>query len=77
MDKLTGLFTAEMIAPCGLDCSLCECAHAASNPCPGCNGPDEKKPEFCAKYCGSFSAKSAGRTAIPIAMNARIIPVKT
>ena len=23
-----------------------------TNPCPGCNGPDEDKPEFCARYCG-------------------------
>ena len=22
------------------------------NPCPGCNGPNENKPEFCAKHCG-------------------------
>ncbi len=44
--------TAEMIAPCGLDCSLCKRALAAEDPCPGCHGPNENKPEFCAKKCG-------------------------
>ena len=46
------MFTAEMIAPCGLDCSLCAYAQKKVNPCPGCNGPDEYKPEFCSKRCG-------------------------
>ncbi len=46
-------FTAKMIAPCGLDCSLCVQAQLEVDPCPGCNGPDEpNKPEFCSKYCG-------------------------
>ena len=44
--------TAEMIAPCGLDCSLCKRALAEENPCPGCHGPNENKPEFCAYRCG-------------------------
>ena len=44
--------TAEMIAPCGLDCSLCKRALAETDPCPGCHGPDEHKPEFCANRCG-------------------------
>ena len=44
--------TAEMIAPCGLDCSICKRALAETDPCPGCLGPDEHKPEFCAKQCG-------------------------
>ena len=46
------LFTAEMIAPCGLDCSLCKRALAGENPCPGCHGPDETKPDFCSAKCG-------------------------
>ena len=46
------LFTAEMIAPCGLDCSLCKRAQAETDPCPGCHGPDENKPEFCREKCG-------------------------
>ncbi len=44
--------TASMIAPCGLDCSLCGRALAEKDPCPGCSGPDENKPAFCAKQCG-------------------------
>lgn len=46
------MFTADMIAPCGLDCSVCSRALQKDRPCPGCNGPDENKPEFCAKRCG-------------------------
>ena len=46
------MFTADMIAPCGLDCSLCSHALRKDDPCPGCNGPDENKPEFCSKRCG-------------------------
>ena len=46
------MITAEMIAPCGLDCSLCKRALAEANPCPGCHGPNENKPEFCAERCG-------------------------
>ena len=46
------MFTPEMMAPCGLDCSICFGALRKDNPCPGCNGPDENKPEFCAKWCG-------------------------
>ena len=46
------MFTADMIAPCGLDCSLCSRAHLKENPCPGCNGPEEHKPSFCSSRCG-------------------------
>lgn len=46
------LITARMIAPCGLDCGICKRALAKTDPCPGCLGPDEQKPEFCAKGCG-------------------------
>lgn len=46
------MFTADMIAPCGLDCTLCSYALRAENPCPGCNCPDQNKPEFCSKICG-------------------------
>jgi len=46
------MITAEMIAPCGLDCSLCKRALAETNPCHGCLGDDENKPDFCSKQCG-------------------------
>lgn len=45
-------FKAEMVAPCGLDCNICSRALIKDNPCPGCNGPDANKLEFCAKRCG-------------------------
>ena len=45
-------FTAEMIAPCGLDCSLCMRALVGETPCPGCNGPDENKADYCKTQCG-------------------------
>ncbi len=46
------MFTADMIAPCGLDCSICARALAKEDPCPGCRGPNENKPDFCANRCG-------------------------
>ena len=46
------MITAAMIAPCGLDCSICKRALAETDPCPGCHGPNENKPEFCAERCG-------------------------
>ena len=46
------MITAGMIAPCGLDCSLCKRALAETDPCPGCHGPNENKPECCAERCG-------------------------
>ena len=49
--KANGI-TAETIAPCGLDCALCKRALAETDPCPGCHGPDEHKPDFCANRCG-------------------------
>lgn len=45
------MFEARMIAPCGLDCSLCSEALKSENPCPGCKGSDEHKPEFCSVRC--------------------------
>ena len=46
------MFTADMIAPCGLDCSLCRHALEDDPPCPGCLGPDEGKMAFCVSGCG-------------------------
>ena len=45
------MFTENMVAPCGLDCSLCSQAHKKDHTCPGCMGPDEEKPEFCSTRC--------------------------
>ncbi len=52
MEERTSMFTAAMIAPCGLDCSICKRAHDETDPCPGCGGPDERKPSFCSERCG-------------------------
>lgn len=51
------MFTADMIAPCGLDCSICYQAQLKENPCPGCNTPGPDKPDFCSKYCGIILCK--------------------
>lgn len=50
--KPDNMFTAEMIAPCGLDCSLCRHAHDEEKPCPGCRGPEEDKYTYCHEICG-------------------------
>ena len=49
---MQNIISANMIAPCGLDCGICKRALTGTNPCPGCHGPDENKPEFCAYRCG-------------------------
>ncbi len=46
------MFKANMVAPCGLDCNICSQALIEDDPCQGCNGPDDHKPEFCAMHCG-------------------------
>ena len=46
------MFAANMIAPCGLDCSICKRALAEISPCAGCRGPNDNKPEFCSMGCG-------------------------
>ncbi|MBR6862049.1 MAG: DUF3795 domain-containing protein, partial [Acidaminococcaceae bacterium] len=46
------MFTKDMIAPCGLDCSICKRALAETHPCAGCRGPNDNKPEFCSVRCG-------------------------
>ena len=46
------MFNADMIAPCGLDCSICKRALAETGRCAGCRGPNDNKPEFCSKRCG-------------------------
>ena len=46
------MFTKDMIAPCGLDCSICKRALAESGRCAGCRGPNDNKPEFCSERCG-------------------------
>ena len=46
------MIIADMIAPCGLDCSICKRALAETGRCAGCRGPNDNKPEFCSERCG-------------------------
>lgn len=39
--------TADLIAPCGMDCGLCIGHLRSRKPCPGCNGEDSAKPGHC------------------------------
>lgn len=46
------MFTEKMIAPCGLDCSICWKAHDPAGACPGCLAETtEGKSPFCATKC--------------------------
>ena len=45
------MFSKNMIAPCGLDCSLCRHAHDPVQPCGGCLGPEGQKYEYCNTWC--------------------------
>lgn len=36
-----------MIAPCGMNCGICRANLREKNKCQGCNGPDDKKPNYC------------------------------
>ena len=36
-----------MIAPCGINCSLCLAHLRQKNYCPGCQGSDDQKPHHC------------------------------
>ena len=36
-----------IIAPCGIDCSLCRAYIRAHKPCPGCRGGDSNKSNAC------------------------------
>lgn len=39
--------SAELIAPCGMNCRLCSAYIRKKNPCPGCRGEDSLKPQYC------------------------------
>jgi hypothetical protein len=40
--------SAELIAPCGMDCGLCYTHLREKNRCPGCSADDAGKPRYCA-----------------------------
>ena len=39
-----GKFTPELIAPCGMNCGICQAYLREKNKCPGCRGLDKNKP---------------------------------
>ena len=39
--------TANLIAPCGMNCGLCSGYLRVKKPCPGCRGDDAGKPNYC------------------------------
>jgi hypothetical protein len=41
--------SAELIAPCGMNCRLCYGYIRPRNQCFGCRAPDDKKPQSCSK----------------------------
>jgi hypothetical protein len=45
--RLPDSLTAQMIAPCGMDCGLCLARLRERKSCDGCNGPDATKPPHC------------------------------
>jgi hypothetical protein len=54
----------ELIAPCGMNCSLCLAFQRTKRHCPGCRGPDEEKLPSCVrcqiKNCDKLSQSESG-----------------
>ena len=51
--------TTNLIAPCGMNCSLCLAYQRKNNKCPGCNTSSENKPKYCLvciiKHCDKLT----------------------
>ncbi len=60
------MFNADMIAPCGLDCSICKRALAETGRCAGCRGPNDNKPEFCSERCGIILCEKRKSSQYPL-----------
>jgi len=58
------LITAEMIAPCGMNCALCIGFLRERRPCAGCNGDDTHKPKHCVecaiRHCEEMGQDAGG-----------------
>lgn len=56
--------TPDMIAACGMDCTLCIGYLRERKPCAGCRGDDANKPSHCAvcviKNCDQIAAGESG-----------------
>jgi hypothetical protein len=61
--KKESLLTTKLIAPCGMNCSICYAYLRKKNKCPGCNIPDKNKPitriRCKIKTCKFFKNKKA------------------
>lgn len=54
---------ATMIAPCGMNCSLCMAYQREKNHCPGCRGQDEGKMKSCLSCIITKCEKRVGKDA--------------
>jgi len=54
------VLVANLIAPCGMNCGLCSAHFRDKNRCPGCNGDDSGKPNYCVQCPIKLCAQSAG-----------------
>lgn len=56
--------SAELIAPCGMNCRLCMAYQREKNKCMGCNSEDINKPAYCKscimKNCTTIQSNSSG-----------------
>jgi hypothetical protein len=47
--KMADAWLANMLAPCGMNCGVCYVYLKKKNPCLGCRGQEDSKPEHCRK----------------------------
>jgi len=45
--KMTDEASATLLAPCGMNCTVCYAHLKKKKPCQGCRGQDDSKPEHC------------------------------
>ena len=47
--KMADVWLASLLAPCGMNCRVCYVHLKKKNPCQGCQGQVDSKPEHCRK----------------------------
>ncbi|MDD1723650.1 MAG: DUF3795 domain-containing protein [Methanospirillum sp.] len=47
MEKIHPILTPGLIAPCGMNCALCQAFQRSRKKCPGCWGDSPDKSKFC------------------------------
>ncbi|MBE6753621.1 MAG: GNAT family N-acetyltransferase [Ruminococcaceae bacterium] len=55
-------FSLEMLAPCGLNCTLCRSALRKESPCKGCRGPQQHKSHYCTEICRIWTCEKLAET---------------